>query len=117
MGTLLGVLLIGAVGPALTFAGVTVLGGAIQGGIILAAVVLDAAATAQPRNVMASPRRHSTILGRPSRPRRCCSRWSPRIFHDRQLLRDHPPQRRAWAAGGGADADPRRGRSICQWAR
>jgi rhamnose transport system permease protein len=44
LGTLLGVVLIGAVGPALTFVGVTAYWErAIQGGIILMAVVLDAA--------------------------------------------------------------------------
>jgi rhamnose transport system permease protein len=42
-GTLLGTVLIGAVGPALTFVGVTAYWErAIQGGIILMAVVLDA---------------------------------------------------------------------------
>jgi rhamnose transport system permease protein len=43
MGTLLGVVLLGAIGPALTFLGVSAYWErALQGGIILAAVAIDA---------------------------------------------------------------------------
>jgi rhamnose transport system permease protein len=56
-GTLLGVLLMGAIGPALTFLGVTAhWERAIQGGIILAAVTIDAwrdRPATRPRRILA----------------------------------------------------------------
>ena len=49
-GTVLGVLLLGAIGPALTFLGVSAYWErAIQGGIILTAVVIDATRSWQTR--------------------------------------------------------------------
>ena len=45
-GTVLGVILLGAIGPALTFLGVSAYWErAVQGGIILAAIVIDAVRT------------------------------------------------------------------------
>ena len=52
VGTVLGVILLGAIGPALTFLGISAYWErAVQGGIILAAVVIDAVGTRarQPR--------------------------------------------------------------------
>jgi rhamnose transport system permease protein len=56
-GTVLGVMLLGAIGPALTFLGVSAYWErAIQGGIILAAVVIDA--------IRAHSEKHASVAAR-----------------------------------------------------
>jgi rhamnose transport system permease protein len=64
MGTLLGVILLGAIGPALTFLGVSAYWErAIQGAIILTAVAFDAVRALDPRPPVPGPRSRLTQAG------------------------------------------------------
>ena len=141
-GTLLGVILLGAIGPALTFLGVSAYWErAIQGGIILTAVAIDAvrahaahrasggggelrpgvlsdrangeAARMPSRAPMVPERRMGPAAGAGGRDRHL-RRDRAELSHRRQLLRGAPVQRRAGPAGDRADAGHhhRRHRSV-----
>ena len=126
-GTLLGVVLLGMIGPALTFLGINAYWErAIQGAIILAAVAMDAVASVG--EICRQRCRSSSIdpgasAGSPTANGCSCSPWSSKsqpsppsakISSPGQFLRSGAAQRGTGAARPGADAgdDHRRNRSL-----